>query len=167
MSLIVERRTLLGTVLVGASVLAVARPLLAQPVTHEVLMLNRDPENPSMTMVYDPLIVVAQPGDTVRFVSVDRGHNAVSVNGMIPEGAEPWSSPLNEDFEVTLTVPGIYGYYCLPHQAMGMVGLIIVEGEGYLDNLEAAQSVRHRGRSAQNWEQIWSEAEAAGYLGGG
>ena len=29
-------------------------------------------------------------------------------------------------FEVTLTVEGVYDYFCLPHHAMGMVGRIIV-----------------------------------------
>jgi plastocyanin len=27
---------------------------------------------------------------------------------------------------VTLTVPGVYDYYCIPHEAAGMVGRIVV-----------------------------------------
>jgi hypothetical protein len=30
-------------------------------------------------------------------------------------------------FDVTLTVPGVYDYFCLPHEAAGMVGRIVVE----------------------------------------
>jgi hypothetical protein len=29
-------------------------------------------------------------------------------------------------FEMTLTVPGVYDYYCLPHEQAGMVGRIVV-----------------------------------------
>jgi hypothetical protein len=29
-------------------------------------------------------------------------------------------------FETTLTVPGVYDYYCLPHEQAGMVGRIVV-----------------------------------------
>jgi hypothetical protein len=31
-----------------------------------------------------------------------------------------------DHFEVTLTVPGVYDFFCLPHEAAGMVGRIIV-----------------------------------------
>ncbi|WP_306117708.1 MULTISPECIES: pseudoazurin [unclassified Roseitalea] len=160
MAIMIERRALL----IGASALLLTRPALAEATTHEVQMLNVHPDNPRQRMVYDPLIQVVQPGDTVRFVSVNPGHNSESIEGMIPEGAEPWKSRPSQDFEVTLTVPGIYGYKCLPHYATGMVGLIIVEGEGKLDNLEAARSVRQRGRAAQVFDEIWAQAEADGLL---
>lgn len=49
---------------------------------------------------------------------------------LIPEGAAPWDpgylvNPGNH-VEVTRTVPGVYDYYCHPHEAAGMVGRIIV-----------------------------------------
>ena len=31
-----------------------------------------------------------------------------------------------DHFDVTLTVPGVYDYYCMPHEAAGMVGRIVV-----------------------------------------
>ena len=83
---------------------------------------------------------------------------------MVPDGAEAWKGRVNEEIELSLTVPGFYGYKCLPHFATGMVGLIVVEGEGKLNNLEAARAVRHRGRAAQIFDEIWAEAEAAGLL---
>ena len=139
------------------------RPAFAQDGTvHEVQMLNVDPDNRRNRMVFKPRVQVVQPGDTVRFLSVDRGHNSVSKEGMIPEGAEGWRSQLNEDFDVTLTEPGFYGYYCQPHETTGMVGLIVVEGEGMMDNYEAAQEVRQRGRAADVWEEIWAEVEEMG-----
>ncbi len=47
----------------------------------------------------------------------------------IPEGAEPWDSDYllpGDSFSVTLTVPGVYDYYCVPHEHAGMVGRIVV-----------------------------------------
>jgi hypothetical protein len=48
----------------------------------------------------------------------------------IPEAAEPWDSGYlvepGDRFEVTLTVPGVYDYFCAPHEMAGMVGRIIV-----------------------------------------
>lgn len=46
----------------------------------------------------------------------------------------------------------------------GMVGLIVVEGEGKFDNLEAARAVRQRGRAKSTFEAIWEQAEADGLL---
>lgn len=141
-----------------------AGPVAAEGTAHEVQMLNMHPEDRRKRMVFYPLIQVVQPGDTVKFLSVNPGHNTQSMDGMIPEGAESWKSRPSQDFEVTLTVPGIYGYQCQPHYATGMVGLIIVEGEGKLDNLEAARAVRQRGRAATTFEEIWAQAEADGLL---
>ena len=68
---------------------------------HEVKMLNFDPENRRNIMVYKPAVLQIEPGDTVRFVSEDPGHNAVSDENMLPEGAEPFKTPLSKDAEVT------------------------------------------------------------------
>jgi len=160
MTMLIDRRTLL----IGASALMLPRPALAEDAVQEVQMLNVHPEDRRKRMVFYPLIQVVQPGDTIKFLSVDPGHNSQSIEGMIPEGAEAWKSRTSQDFELTLTVPGIYGYKCTPHYATGMVGLIIVEGEGKLDNLEAARAVRQRGRAAQVFDEIWAQAEADGLL---
>ncbi|NPD17561.1 pseudoazurin [Xinfangfangia sp. D13-10-4-6] len=98
-----------------------AAPLAAK--THEVEMYNRSENGP---MIYEPSFLQIEPGDTVRFVPVQPSHNAATIDGMLPEGAEPFKSKINEDFSVTLTVPGIYGIKCSPHYAMGMVMLIQV-----------------------------------------
>lgn len=122
-------------------------------------MLNADPDNPRVRQVFVPRILVVQPGDTVKFTAVDRGHNSATVEGMIPEAAEGWDGRINEEVEVVLDQPGIYGYQCTPHASVGMVGIVVVEGEGMLDNLEAAQEVRQRGRARAVWEEIWAELE--------
>ncbi|MEM6303855.1 MAG: plastocyanin/azurin family copper-binding protein [Pseudomonadota bacterium] len=132
--------------------------------THTVEMLNKDPDNPRARNVFKPRILRVKAGDTVLFKSVDRGHNAAAVDEMIPEGTEEWKTKIGADEEVTFAQPGIYGYNCTPHASTGMVGLIIVEGEGMLDNLEDAKGARQRGRAKAVWEEIWEEAEAEGLL---
>lgn len=97
---------------------------------HEVRMLNRNAEGP---MIYEPQHLKVAPGDTVRFLPTQPGHNAATVDGMIPAGAEAFKSRINEEFEVTLTVPGRYGIKCSPHYAMGMVMVIDVGEAAPLD----------------------------------
>lgn len=157
-----DRRTVLAG-MAAMSTLTFARPSIAQT-THDVQMLNKHPEDKRKLMVYYPRILVVEPGDTVRFLSVDKGHNAQSVKGMIPDGTEPWKGKISQEISVTFEKPGIYGYECLPHKAVGMVGLIIVKGEGMNDNLEAAKAVRQRGRAKKAWEEIWAEVDEQALL---
>lgn len=159
MPFIMNRRNFI----VATSALAFAPKALAAE-THKVDMLNVAPDNPRARNVFAPRLLLVQPGDTVSFLSTDRSHNSASIDGMIPEGAEAWDGAINADIDVTFEMPGIYGYECTPHLALGMVGVVIVEGDGKLDNLEAAQAVRQRGRARQAFAEIWEEAEAAGYL---
>lgn len=134
------------------------------PVTHEVLMLNVNPDDPGQRMVFSPRLLVINPGDTVQFVATDRSHNSQAVRDMVPEGAEPWTGRINEEIAVTLDVPGVYGYACQPHYSMGMVGMIIVRGEGMTANAEAARSARHRGHGNRAFEEIWAEVDEQGLL---
>lgn len=98
-------------------------PSLALAELHEVEMLNR---NETGSMVYAPSYLKIAPGDTVKFLATRPGHNAASIDGMVPDGAESFKGKINEEIEVTFTVPGIYGIKCTPHYAMGMVMLIQV-----------------------------------------
>lgn len=90
---------------------------------HDVKMLNRGAGG---AMVYEPDFLHLQPGDSVRFLSTQSGHNAASIDGLLPAGAEPFKSKINQPLEVTFTVPGFYGIQCSPHVSMGMVMLIQV-----------------------------------------
>ena len=127
-------------------------------------MLNKHPDDKKRRMLFLPVIQVIEPGDTVKFLATDKGHNSISIEGMIPEGAEPWKGKINEELELTLEKPGVYGYLCQPHATLGMVGLIIVKGEGMGDNLEAAKAVKQRGKSKKVWKEIWAQVEEQGLL---
>jgi len=120
--------------------LMLATPALAE--THEVQMFNRSDNGP---MIYEPSFLKIAPGDTVHFIPAQPSHNAATIDGMIPEGAEPFKSKINEDFSVTLTVPGSYGIKCSPHFAMGMVMLIEV-GEAPAPDLPADLPARAKER---------------------
>ncbi len=91
--------------------------------TFEVKMLNKGEAG---RMIFEPAALRVAIGDTVKFVAVDKGHNAETVKGMIPEGADAFGGKINEEIEVTLTEPGFYGVQCKPHYAMGMVMVIAV-----------------------------------------
>ena len=81
------------------------------------------------------------PGDEVLFISAQKGHNAATIDEMLPEGAEAFKSKLGTEFAVTLTAPGRYGIKCSPHYAMGMMILIDVPREEY-PRLRGAMKVR-------------------------
>lgn len=92
--------------------------------TFEVQMLNVGPDGERM--VFEPAFVQAAPGDTIKFVATDRGHNAELNKGMFPERATSFAGRVNEEYEVTLDIEGIYGVICKPHFSMGMVMTIAV-----------------------------------------
>ncbi len=161
MTLKLQRRTLLMAA--GASMMLPATTGLAMT-EHVVQMLNKHPENDKLRQVFFPRIIAVQPGDTVTFQATDRGHNSASTDGMVPDGAEGWKGSISKDVSVTFDTPGFYGYRCVPHASLGMVGLVVVEGDGKLDNLAAAQGVNQRGKAKAAWDEIWAEAEAMGLL---
>jgi len=101
-----------------------ACPALAD--THYVKMLNG---NASGAMVFEPAYLEIAPGDTVKFLATQIGHNAATVDGFLPAGAKPFKGRIDQEIEVTLTKPGFYGVKCTPHFDMGMVMLIQVGKE--------------------------------------
>ncbi|MGC3939691.1 pseudoazurin [Roseobacter sp. EG26] len=121
--------------------------------TIEVKMLNKGAEG---TMVFEPAYVAAQPGDIIHFISTDKGHNAESIDGMLPDGVEAFKSKLGADFELTVEAEGLYGIKCTPHYALGMVALIQV---GEAVNLEAAKGVKQRGKAAKRFDPLFESVQ--------
>ena len=58
----------------------------AQAADHQIQMLDKGEKG---VMVFQPDLVRGAPGDTVTFVPTDKGHNAESIWGMIPDGQRP------------------------------------------------------------------------------
>ncbi len=141
----------------AALLITAMTPFAATAEEFRVLMLNAAPDDAQHTNIFAPDILHISPGDTVTFVPTNTGHNTASKRGMIPEGAAPWNSPMDEEFSITLTEPGIYGYMCLPHYEMGMVGLIIVGDPSA--NIDAARGVRHPGTARAAFHDLFERLD--------
>jgi len=112
--------------------LAVPRARAAAPV--EIGMMS---DTLGTAVWFDPIGVHVRPGQTVRFTVHANVHTTTAYHPKndhhslrIPERAVPWDSRFlvnpGSHFEVTLTVPGVYDYFCAPHEVAGMVGRIVV-----------------------------------------
>ena len=110
----------------AAAGLALAMAGEAAAAEHRVQMLNRGDGG---TMVFSPAVVRARPGDTIRYVPTDPGHNAETIAGMLPAGVQVTRGAMGREYVLRVTEPGVYGVKCAPHYSMGMVGLVIV-GDG-------------------------------------
>jgi plastocyanin len=85
---------------------------------------------------FDPVGILVAAGQTIRWRCQENVHTTTAYHPdndkhslRIPEGAKPWDSGFllpGESFDLTLSVEGVYDYYCRPHEQAGMVGRIIV-----------------------------------------
>lgn len=136
------------TLLLAAAAVAIAI-LPANAADVQVKMLNKGAKG---MMVFEPDLVKVQPGDTVTFVATDPGHDAQSVPGMLPEGAQPFEGKIGKDVTVTFTQPGVYGIKCKPHYVMGMVGVVVVGDPS--SNLEAAKKAKNPGKAGKLFTEL-------------
>ena len=140
--------------LIAAAALVLAGSARAAEV--EVKLLNKGSDG--AVMVFEPAFVKIAPGDTVKFVSADKGHNAESIKGMLPEGAVPFLGKNNEDVAVKFEKEGVYGIKCLPHYGMGMVAMIVVGSPG---NVDQAKAVPQVGKAKQVFATLFDKLEAS------
>ncbi len=90
---------------------------------------------------FEPAQLTLRVGETVTWRTVgviphtSTGDPAEAQNPeehvQLPPGAQPWNSGIvnqDEAFEQTFDVPGDYTYFCIPHEAAGMIGYLTVEG---------------------------------------
>jgi len=130
-----RRRTFLQTG-AGMILLALARGRSAHAADPIEIAMQGTPTGARVW--FRPRGLLIQPGQTVRWTNHDAGnsHTATAYHPSnhgkplrIPRGAAPWDSGYlmpGESYEVTLTTPGVYDYYCVPHEFAGMVGRIVV-----------------------------------------
>lgn len=89
---------------------------------------------------FDPPGLLIQPGDMVEWAFVEitvDGHTTTAYHPnykkelRMPEGAKPWDSDLildkSKTYSVRFETVGIYDYFCLFHEFLGMIGRIIVK----------------------------------------
>jgi plastocyanin len=112
-------------------------PALAVPLVE--IAMRSDPLGSKVW--FDPVGVFVEPGTRIRWVVKENVHTTTAYHPKnsrhslrIPEGAAPWDSGFlvnpGDHFEVTLTVPGVYDFFCQPHEAAGMVGRVVVGKSG-------------------------------------
>lgn len=122
-----------------------------QAAEYEVKMLNRGEKG---IMVFEPDYIVAEKGDTIRFIPTDKGHNVEGIKGMLPDNVENFKSPFNEEFTLQLTEEGFYGVKCTPHYAMGMVALISV---GTPQNEEQIQNAKNPPKAKKLFKELFEQ----------
>lgn len=122
-------------------VLAVARPASPVATTHHVRMMQQGSK-----YVFSPADFTIHVGDIVEFENVSGGpHNVEFDKDHIPAGARdvlnramqrkmgdlagPFLTQPQEKYSISFAgaPKGAYHYFCLPHRALGMVGVITVE----------------------------------------
>ncbi|SEO80078.1 Plastocyanin [Halogranum amylolyticum] len=101
-------------------------------------------------LVFDPDELTIAPGDTVRWVNVGTvGHSVTAYEDEIPEDAEFFASgdfdgesaarggypqrgdvAGGEEYSHTFEVEGDYGYFCIPHESVGMIAELSVVAGG-------------------------------------
>lgn len=137
--------------LVTTSLASLVLAAAAYAENFDVKMLNKGVDG---AMVFEPAYVKAAVGDTITFLSSDKGHNAEGIEGMLPEGVEAFKSGMGEDYMLTLTAEGLYGVKCTPHYSMGMVALIQA---GAPVNLDAAVAVTQKGKAKTRFEPLFAQ----------
>lgn len=91
-------------------------------------------------LVFDPDSLTISVGDTVTWVTVGTIPHTSTCDPelaanpeesvQLPEGAETWDSGTvneGEEFSHTFDVAGEYTYFCIPHEAAGMIATLTVE----------------------------------------
>jgi pseudoazurin len=141
-------------VAIAAGALALTMIGGAQAAEVEVKMLNHGAGG---AYVFEPDLVRIQPGDSVHFVAADKGHDAASIDGMMPAGAKPFTGKISQDVTVKFDVPGAYGVKCQPHYAMGMVALVVV---GTPTNLDAAKAFKNPGKARAKFADLFKQYAA-------
>ena len=120
-------------------------PAMAADVTIE--MLNKDADGNKM--VYSQEIAQIDSGDTITWVPTSKGHNVeiiASPNGM------KYKSKNNKEAKITFDQPGIYYYWCTPHKGMGMIGLVVVDGD--LSNKDEVAKAKALGKSKKKLKAL-------------
>jgi plastocyanin len=122
-------------VLIGAACVLAPRLARGAEAAVEIAMAGR---GGGAHVWFDPIGVLVRPGQPVRWTNREKGnvHTATAYHPAnfdrplrIPDTASPWDSDYlmpGDSFEVVLTEPGVYDYYCVPHEHAGMVGRLVV-----------------------------------------
>lgn len=118
-------------VFLGTAGFALAVPGWASAKTITVGMTDSLHFTPHTVTIHKGDTVVWKNGSLLTHTVTDVPKLAVKQgDATLPKGAKPFNSGyLNpgQSFSHTFTVPGTYHYFCIPHEAVGMLGVVIVK----------------------------------------
>jgi len=105
---------------------------------------------------FRPATIEVPPGTTVVWKNTSKqGHTVTAYEDLIPDGAEFWSTgdfgsqaaaesayynglkgwiSQDQTYERTFEVVGEHEYYCIPHEAAGMKGTVVVSEDATTDS---------------------------------
>lgn len=84
---------------------------------------------------FEPMVIQVQPGDVIKFEVAEGVHTVTAYHPenrrpqRIPEEAASFNSGMLTESQIwtlKITTPGVYDYFCLPHERMGHAGRILV-----------------------------------------
>ena len=115
-------------------------------------MLNK--RDDGAKMVYSVDVAEINSGDTITWLPASKGHNVHFIAG--PEGWDlPKKSKNNKEVSITFDTPGVYLYQCTPHASMGMIALVVVDGD--TSNLDAIAKTKIRGKSKKKLKSLLAD----------
>jgi len=132
--MMMDRRQFVTT---GGLILAGLSTPLGARAQKNVVHIDMRSDEDGAEVWFDPIGVWVEPGSTIRWKIKENVHTVTAYHPdnenrslRIPTKAAPWDSGYlvnpGDDFEVTLNAPGVYDYFCAPHEEAGMIGRIIV-----------------------------------------
>jgi plastocyanin len=74
---------------------------------------------------FDPANITVPVGTTVTWADVSGSHTTTSYDGLWDSGRR---LEVGESYSFTFNQPGVYRYYCVPHESAGMIGTVVVTG---------------------------------------
>ncbi len=104
---------------------------------------------------FDPHVARVNVGGTVTFVNKSGNHSTTAYHPdndepqLVPDDAASWDSGTlmeeGKEFTHTFETEGVYHYYCIPHEGLGMIGSVIVgepeaHGQPALENVPESKS---------------------------
>jgi pseudoazurin len=144
---------MLCTLSAAAALAAICGPAAAAEYPVKEVNMSGD-----TAMAFEPAFLKIKPGDTIRVITADKGHNVESIPGMAPDGTAPVASVMSHDIVLTFAKPGLYGFKCTPHFGLGMV--LLVEVGAKPSNLVLAKAAADRlppmprKRFSAEWAQV-------------
>lgn len=129
----VKRRAILA----GLGGLAAFPAFGAGLVEPGVFEIEMESDTAGARVGFEPAGVFINPGQSIRWVNISNVHTVTAYHPdnaehslRIPRRAMPWDSGYLVEpgaaFEVRFEVPGVYDYFCAPHEKAGMAGRIVV-----------------------------------------